>query len=211
MKWLVDHGMSRISNDIDVNGDNGINKDECYSPSGYCCGLSARAYYLKAYDVFDLLCEHGFSNFSCFDDGWKDSVEVDNYILQRGDERAIKILLSNGYTFSMFSYVKKQQYYGYYVLNRPQVQRKSVGLDSRKWSGDIPRPKFEKVPLLFGKKEIIARNSRRQEDYQEVRAYNEFVLSFGKDNYRKYVNKKAEFQNKVGDIMIETLKSQGLW
>lgn len=206
MEWLVNHGMSRIAKDIDVNGNNGINEEKCISPHGYQWGLPARAYYLKAYDVMDLLCAHGFSDFCCYDEGWEDTWYADNYIFNIGDERAINILLSNGYIFG--SNVKGCQYYEKYVLNRNQVKRKSIGLDNCKWGDGIPRPKYEDVPLIFGKKEVIARNNRRREDYEDrVRAYNEFVSAFGRNSLDEYLNKKNKFDKEFSDLMGEMLRS----
>ena len=49
INWLVQHGMS-----CDV-------FSYCIEPDGYIWGLMARAWYLHAYDVMDLLAYHGFN------------------------------------------------------------------------------------------------------------------------------------------------------
>lgn len=102
MEWLVKHGVSRIGHDLDVNGNNGINDAQCLSPAGYSWGLTARAYYLKAYDVMDLLAAHGFDNFTCYDLGWDEAWEADDHILRKGDAKGLKVLLENGYVFRIF-------------------------------------------------------------------------------------------------------------
>ena len=60
IEWLVNHGMSQKRVDHEK-----ITWGECISTSGYVWGLPARAYYVGAYDVFDLLCSHGYANFDC--------------------------------------------------------------------------------------------------------------------------------------------------
>ena len=186
MKWLVDHGMSRIANDIDEVGDNGINGEECISDNGDICGIAARACLLKAYDVFDLLCANGFSDFCFFSNNGKRKY-VDFIAFETGNETVINILLSNGYI------ITDKEYYERYVLSRKQIKRKSIGLDDSKW-GKIPSPKYEDVPLIFGRKEVLVRNIRIREDYEDrIRAHNEFINKFGRKRWEKYVMEKDSF------------------
>ena len=181
MKWLVDHGVSRIGHDLDRNGNNGINDAQCLSPAGYMWGLTARAYYLKAYDVMDLLAAHGFDNFTCYDLGWADSWEADDHILRTGDPVGLKVLLENGYVFQDYPFYRR--HYENYVLGRAQVKRKTIGLDGCKFRTSVPSPRYEDEPLIFGRREAQERNARRREDYEDrVRAHREFAKSYGNGN-----------------------------
>ena len=195
MARLVANGVSRIGNDIDTIGNNGINDVKCLTPSGYRWGLTARAYYLKAYDVMDLLAANGFDDFACYDNGWDETWEADDHILRTGDEKGLKILLENGYVFSCSPFYRSQ--YEKYVLNRTQVKRKTAGLDPLKFKNAAPQLSYEEEPLLFGRKEAKARNARRREDYEDrVRALKEFRDAFGAGNMQAYLRKQEEF-NKV--------------
>lgn len=192
MEWLVKHGVSRIGHDLDVNGNNGINDAQCLSPAGYSWGLTARAYYLKAYDVMDLLAAHGFDNFTCYDLGWDEAWEADDHILRKGDAKGLKVLLENGYVFQDFPFYRK--YYELYVLGRAQVRRRTIGLDHCKFSKSVPSPRYEDEPLIFGRKEAKARNARRREDYEDrARAHREFVQAYGSGNLDDYLKEKADF------------------
>lgn len=194
MEWLVRHGVSRIGNDIDVNGNNGINDKQCISPAGYLWGLTARAYYLKAFDVMDLLTAHGFDNFTCYDQGWSSSWDADDHILRTGGPKRLKVLLENGYVIGTFT-VYERRHYENYVLGRPQVRRKTIGSDSCKFSKSVPAPKYEDEPLIFGRKEAKARNARRREDYEDrVRAHREFVQAFGSGNLDAYLRERTTFE-----------------
>lgn len=201
MEWLVKHGVSRIGRDIDINGNNGINDEKSISPAGYQWGLAGRAYYLEAYNVMNLLCAYGFSDFYCYEGGWENGWDADRQIFRTGDEKAIKILLENGYIFDDWRDYEK------YVLPRPQVKRKTIGLDPLKFSRGIPTPSYETVPLLFGKKDVERRNKRRQEDYEDrVRAYKEFVNAFGA-GYKQIVMKREENDRIMGEIYSDMLKN----
>ncbi len=199
MKWLVDHGLSRIGNDIDGDGSNGINSTECISPNGFVWGLTGRAYLLKAYDVMELLASHGFDAFYCFDKGWKKDRQADREILQTGDARGLQILLENGYCIS------DDDLYEKYVLYRPQVHRKTNALDFIKFKRTIPQPRFEAVPLLFGRKDAQYRNARRQEDYEDrVRAYQEFRQKFGPELFDAHLREK-ELADREFSILLRNL------
>lgn len=201
MEWLVKHGVSRIGRDVDINGNNGINDEISISPAGYQWALAGRAYYLKAYNVMNLLCAYGFSEFGCYEEGWEDTWYADRQIFRTGDEKAIKILLENGYIFDDWRDYEK------YVLPRSQVKRKTIGLDPLKFSRGIPTPSYETVPLLFGKKDVERRNKRRQEDYEDrVRAYKEFINAFG-TGYKQIVMKREENDRIMGEIYSDMLKN----
>lgn len=197
MKWLVDHGMSRIAKDIDALGNNGVNDIYCISPYGTEWGVAGRAYFCGAYDVFDLLCANGFSNLSFYDgDKWSDAALS---ILENKNEYLINILLSNGY-------ILDDRNYENYVLNRSQIKRKSIGLDPWIWSG-ILEPKYESIPLIFGRKETIRRNDRIREDYEDrIRSYDEFVNEFGIDNYKKHVFESKKLMKETMDKLRVSYK-----
>ena len=204
MEWLVKHGVSRIGHDLDAAGNNGINEKNCISPYGYSWGLSGRAYYLKDYELMNLLCQHGFDDFGCFDEGWANTFYADSYILKEGDEKGLKILLENGYVISFWQDYKK------YVLNRSQIIRKSIGLDSCLFRKKVePKPQYEKVPLLFGKREVQRRNRRRDEDYADrLRVHSEFISSYGQTEYEAYVNVREAFERNVGQMMVDVMLSR---
>lgn len=206
MEWLVQHGLSKMGEYAFKS--NEINNDECYTPNGYVWGLSARAYYLKAYDVMELLCAHGFSGFQM---GGTNASLVDMQILRAGDERGIKILLENGYCIQNTYFRTYDEYMGCYekyIVNRPQVKRKTIGLGSKYAPKE---PSYEKVPLLFGKKAAETRNRRRKEDYEDnLRAYQEFKASLGEE-YDKLVQKEKEDNAILFSAMKEVLKDKGMW
>lgn len=185
--------------DIDADGDNGINEKKCISPYGFFWGLTARAYYLKAYDVMALLAANGFDEFACYDKGWNDTWYADKHIWRTGDLKALRILLENGYVYDLAS--EK------YILGRPQVRRKTIGLDPAKFHKSISPPKYEDEPLFFGRKEAKARNARRREDYEDrVRAHKEFQNSFGIDNLRelrtRWKSAKKEYDALLASVSI---------
>ena len=99
---------------------------------------------------------------------------------------------------------KNNHDYEMYVLNRPQVRRKTNGLDAFRFKDYIPKPELEDVPLLLGRKEVQRRNERRIEDYDDrARAYSEFENWFGVNQFRKYVKELSD-QNKIlGQAMME--------
>lgn len=196
VKWLIDHGMSNKKVDYEK-----ITNGECVSTFGYVWGLPARAYYMGAYDVFNLLCSNGFSNFNWYEENWN-SEDADKYIIHKGDEKGLKILLENGY--ADWPTWKNNHDYEMYVLNRPQVRRRTNGLDAFRFKDYIPKPELEDVPLLFGRKEVKRRNERRIEDYDDrARAYSEFENWFGVNQFRKYVKELSD-QNKIlGQAMME--------
>lgn len=207
MEWLVKHGVSRVGHDLDINGNNGINDAQCISPTGYMWGLTARAYYLKACDVMDLLAAHGFDNFTCYDQGWDEAWEADDHILRKGDAKGLKILLENSYVFQDYPFYRK--YYELYVLGRLQVQRRTIGLDYCKFRKSVPTPDFENEPILFGRKEAKARNAHRQEDYEDcVRARREFVQAYSSGNLADYLREKPDF-DKLFVEAIQALMQDG--
>lgn len=175
MKCLVNHGFSIIDNFVRYSIGLTCNKlsADCVSPEGCTSGMSGRAYYLGAYDVFELLVAQGFDSFHCYEKGWKNARHLDKEIFMTQNERGIRILLEHSYDVPI-------EYYQDIILNRPQVPRKSIALDSAKFSKRKHTYSEEDVPLLFGRKDAIRRNSRRKEDYYDwLRAYNEFKSSIG--------------------------------
>ena len=197
IEWLVNHGMSQKRVDHEK-----ITWGECISTSGYVWGLPARAYYVGAYDVFDLLCSHGYANFDWHEEGWNKE-NVDKYIIHRDDEKGLRILLENGYAGWEIWNIQNHDYETY-VLDRPQVRRKTNGLDAYRFRDHIPEPRLEQVPLLFGKKEVQHRNEKRIEDYEDrTRAYSEFVKWYGVDKFRKYVKELVAYDEMLGQAMMD--------
>jgi len=201
MKCLMAHGMSRVGSDVDYDGDNGANDKRCLSPDGYRWGLIGRAYYLKAYDVMELLAQHGFDEFNCFDLGWEDTWEADYEILKSGDPKGLRILLENGYVIDGGPFYYRC--YEKYVVNRPQVKRKTIGLDSCKFSAGLSsKPQYEKEPWLIGRKEAKARNARRLEDFRDrERAHRAFQEAYGIDKIRELRERKAEMDELLVKVM----------
>lgn len=176
INWLLHHGMTSK------------NSNECINPDGYCWGLIARAWHVKAYDVMELLAYYGFDEMSFCINGevWY----IDELIFKYEDLRGIKILKEHGYIENI-NYV-----YGYpysilrqefpnskvtaYLNNNPLIKRKSVGLDNFKFH-EIPKPDLEKVGI-FRRKETIRRNEIRTADYNDrIRAQKEYRKTFPKD------------------------------
>lgn len=173
ISWLVKHGMSS-----DV-------FSYCIEPDGYIWGLIARAWYLHAYDVMDLLAYHGFDRLSfCINGkGWN----IESLIFERDDVRAMKILKEHGY-------IEDEDYvYGYpypiyrrqypnskvtaYLEENPIIIRKSMGLDNFKFH-KIPKPELERE-TLFHRKEIRKRNEIKIVDYNDrIRAQKEYLKVF---------------------------------
>lgn len=201
---LVKHGFSRIGHDIDSLGDNGINDQECLTPGGYRWGVIARAYYLGSYDVMDLLASHGFNKFNCYTEGWAESEYMDYIIFKKDDRKAIKILLENSY--NNWDGLFYGRCYEQYVLNQPQVRRKSIGLEGNIFRITPQMMPLEQVPWIFGRKEAIYRNNRRREDYEDrVRAFNEFKLAYGAENYNEQKSQEERFSAEATDAMWAVL------
>lgn len=197
---LVKHGFSRIGHDINSLGDNGINDQECLTPGGYRWGVIARAYYLGAYDVMDLLASHGFNQFNCYTEGWDESEDMDYVIFKNDDRRAIQILLENSYDNWIGPFYHRC--YERYVINQPQVRRKSVGLEDYLFRKTPKMMPLEQVPWIFGRKEAIYRNNRRREDYEDrVRAFEEFKAAYGAEEYAQQKEKERESAVTADDLL----------
>ena len=155
----------------------------------------------------DLLAAHGFNDFRCYDDFlWDGYWEADDHILREDDPKGLKVLLENGYVFSDLPFYRK--YYELYVLDRPQVKRKTIGLDNWKFKESVPEPKYEAEPWIFGRKEAKERNARRYEDYEDrVRAHSEFVQSFDSRKLDGYRRKKADSNKQLIKAMDSALRS----
>ena len=175
MEQFVKHGMSRNDRKCEF-GDhatNGCNENECLTPNGYFWGVLARALYLEAYDVAELLAANGFTAFNCFDLGWDSAVDYDRIVFSKGIKPAIHILLKHGYVFGRSSFWREK--YEEYVLDCSQVVRKSCCLDPLRFKSLEPQPELESVPLFFGRKNAIERNNRRIEDNEDrIRALRAF-------------------------------------
>lgn len=187
MEQFVKHGMSRNDRGCEYgdHASNGCNENECLTPNGYFWGVLARALYLEAYDVAALLAANGFTAFNCFDIGFTSAIDYDRVVFREGIEPAIRILLEHGYVFGRSSFWREK--YEEYVLDRPQVVRKSCCLDPLRFKALEPQPQLESVPLLFGRKDAIARNNRRIEDNADrIRALRAF-----RQNHRETDEQKA--------------------
>lgn len=167
--WLLQHGMTSK------------NTAACIDQDGYLWGLLARAWYIKAYNVMELLAYYGFDKMSFCIKG--ESWYMDELIFKYGDVKAIKILKEHGYieevnwvrgySYSIFRQKFPNSKVTEYLENNPLIKRKSVGLDQYKFD-EIPKPELEKVGL-FHKKEIIKRNEIKIDDYNDrIRAQKEY-------------------------------------
>lgn len=196
MSRLVANGLSRVGNDVNLSGDNGINEPFCLSISGHRWGLIGMAYHRKAYDVMNLLAANGFCDFKC---GSRDIWYADSRILSTADEQGIKILLENGY-------ILLDSKYESIILERSQVRRKSVGLDPNKFNTHMPLVSYEKEPILFGRAAAKTRNARRREDHEDrLRALNEFQKNFGIDRIQALWREEAEYRRKWGKLMQNSI------
>lgn len=173
INWLLHHGMTSD------------NSDECIGPDGYIWGPIARAWYVKAYDVMELLAYYGFERMSYCING--EAWYIDELIFKYNDIKGVKILKEHGYIEDVnyvYGYpysVLRQKYPNSKVTaflnNNPLITRKSVGLDPCSFH-EIPKPKKESVGL-FHRKETIRRNEIAIADYNDrVRAQKEYIKSF---------------------------------
>lgn len=203
MECLVRNGFSMIENNIRLATGLTVSRisDECVSPEGFTSGLCGKAYFSGAYDVLELLVGNGFSAFYCYEKGWAKARKADEEMFMAHDERGIQILMEHGYHVDC-------DYYEEYVLNRPQVVRKSLGLWPGKFDREIPNCWQENVPLLGGRSQAKARNARRREDYEDkLRARRELEQKIGTTNFRACQKYKEEKDREMSDILRKLTSS----
>lgn len=203
MECLVKNGFSVIENFTRLaTGKTTVRiSEECVSPEGYVSGLCGKAYFSGAYDVMELLVSNGFSAFFCYEKGWAKARKADEEMFDSHDEQGIRILMEHGYSVGC-------DYYKEYVLNRPQVPRKSLGLCGSKYIREIPACGLEKVPLFSGRSAAKARNARRQEDYEdELRMRREFEQSIGTANLRACQDYKKASDRELSAMLKKLVNS----
>ena len=76
--------MTNNLDSIDYYGNDGVYVESSWAPTGYPWELAGRAYYLKAYDVMELLVANGFDGFMCNDIGWDSPWYADSHIIRTG-------------------------------------------------------------------------------------------------------------------------------
>lgn len=173
MSWLIRHGMSFQ------------NTDYCIDPDGYRWGLIARAWYIGAYDVMELLAYYGFNElyFCVNGNGW-DAAEL---MFKNGDVQAMKILKEHGYIeavdyaygipYSIYRRKYPNSKVTLYLEENPVIRRKSVGMDYLKFRR-IPEPKLEKEGILH-RKDSRRRNEIVMADYNDrISTQQEYLKKF---------------------------------
>lgn len=173
IEWLVNHGMTSE------------NTRHCIGVDGYVWGMLARAWYVKAYDVMELLAYYGFECLTFCINGnvWY----TDRLIFEKDDICAMKILKEHGFIeevnfvrgfpYSRFRGEYPESKVTLFLNTHPIIKRKSVGLDNWKFS-KIPEPELEKEGL-FNRKKVQERNEIRIADYKDrLRAQKEYLKAF---------------------------------
>ena len=202
MKCLVDNGMTLLYRDknhrkMPTASGWSVTEGECLDWRGRTWGLMGSAYWYGAYDVLELLAANGYDDYGTtrsfyfLDDGEFETLDYD--MMCRRDYRGLQIQMEHGYRF--YKYPGSADRYRWYVLEEPQVIRKSIGLDYHARFGTVYDPgseenhleghywwcRYEDVPLIFGRKEAIERNKRREEDYYDrLRAQRDFLSAMKK-------------------------------
>lgn len=180
VKCLVDHGFTALYGDFQYY--------KCYGPDCYPWGLAARAWFLQAYDVMELLAGQGFEELNFCIGGKKYGCR--QLIFQKNDVRAIRILLENGYLRDML--FREMNAYPdskvtLFMQEHPFIKRKSAALDNGKYH-TIPKPELEKEGL-FNRKKIQARNQLLMLDYQDrVNAQKRMLDSFTSEELKMIQN-----------------------
>lgn len=164
ISWLVNHGMTSE------------NTRDCIDIDGYIWGLLARAWYVKAYDVMELLAYYGFDWLSFCINGkvWN----AERLIFKNDDICAMKILKEHGFienVENLYEYPRSKV--TDYLKEHPLIKRKSVGLDGFKFS-QIPEPTLEKGRVISRKK-VREKNELKIADYNDrLRAQKEYLKVF---------------------------------
>lgn len=169
ISWLIRHGMTAEST------------RDCIGIDGYIWGLLARAWYVRAYDVMELLAYFGFDwTVFCINGNGYNAVEE---IFKKDDIRAMRILKEHGfieeygYAHSVYRLKYPNSKVTFYLEEYPVIKRKSVGLDNFKFR-TIPKPELEKKGL-FNRKKVQERNEIRIADYNDrLRAQKEYLKVF---------------------------------
>lgn len=177
INWLINHGMTST------------NTRDCIGVDGYIWGLLARAWYVKAYAVMELLAYYGFDWLIFCING--KGFDARRMIFEKDDIRAMKILKEHGFIEDVdyelgFSYSTYRREYPEskvtaYLNENPIIKRKSVGLDNYKFR-KIPQPELEKENI-FNRKKVRERNEIKMADYNDrVRAQKEYLKVFQAKN-----------------------------
>lgn len=166
----------------------------CIGEDGYSWDLMARAWYLKRYDVLELLAENGFEGVSyCINGSGED---IDRLIVIRGDVKAANILMEYGYP--RYEFERYQLRYPdskviRYLQENPVIKRKIGVLDPFKYK-EIPYPSLEK-PSFFNKKKVEVINRNLKQDYEDrIEAQKRFKALIGETEWKNVIerNRKSD-------------------
>lgn len=160
-------------------------KDEkCLDADGYRWSFLARAWYLRKYDVLELLAINGFAGGGTLS---APGFYLDRIIVEKDDVKAAKILLEYGFPRKEFEDFKNKYPNSaviQYLQENPVVKRKIGALDNARYY-EIPRPTLEK-PGLFNRKKVMQRNEWRMEDYKDrVEAQQKLRKYLGEERWKK--------------------------
>ena len=181
---------------------------ECVAPDAYIWHPLARAWYLGAYSVFELLAKFGFSNQLWFCIGGKVTYDVEKLIVAKNDLRAAKILLEYGYPRRSFEFLKNKYPDSIvirYLDEHPVLNRKLLSLDNCRFK-TIEKPQMEK-PGLFNHKRVEKRNSDLMEDYMNrLEAQQNLRKLLGENNWKRVVKNTVLLDEAMTMIASDMVK-----
>lgn len=181
---------------------------ECVAPDAYIWKPLARAWYLGAYSVFELLAKYGFSNQLWFCIGGEVTYDVEKLIVAKNDLRAAKILLEYGYPRVSFEFLRNQYPNSNvmrYLDEHPVLNRKLLSLDNCRFK-TIKKPEMEK-PGLFNRKRVEKRNSDMMADYMNrLEAQQNLRKLLGEKNWKRVVHDTALLDEAMAMIASDMVK-----
>lgn len=200
VKWMTRHGFQ---------GFYGVFEGfRCLGADGYYWDLLARAWYLKKYDVFELVAAYGFNkgvSYCIGGEAW----DVDKIIVAQGDVRAAKILLEYGYPRELLEQCTKcypQSTVSWYLRDNPVVKRKMGSLDNMRYR-TIKYPYMEK-PRLFGRKKVMKKNENLLLDYNDrVEAQKNLKAYLGEARWERIMREQKERDNLFSEIAKDILNA----
>ena len=198
MKCMTEHGFQGFDGVFE--GFRSLGAD------GFFWDLLARAWYLRKYDVFELVAANGFDNgisYCIAGEGY----DVDKIIVAKGDVRAAKILLEYGFPREDLERCKSRYPDSpviRYLQENPVVKRKIGALDNMRYR-KIKEPYLEK-PGLFGRKKVIQKNEWLMADYKDrIEAQEKLRLYLGEERWNKIKKKEEDsdrFFSMIADDML---------
>ena len=175
---------------------------KCYGPDAFPWDLMARAWYLKKYDILELLAAQGFEGLGYCING--EGEDVDRLMVIQGDVKGVKILLEYGYPREQFEYYQLRYPNSaviHYLHDNPVVKRKIGVLDPWKYR-TIPYPALVKLGL-FNRKKGMQRNQELLLDYEDrVEAQKKFKERIGVANWNSIVKYNEELSRKINTAEI---------